>query len=205
MSLFVPPELAGPVTDARTARQKLDLEPDRFTVLFSLGGEGIGSVEDYLEAYERIGNHAQFIIICGRNEALVASIRRHFPDQAGCPRFRPLGYQKNLKLPLAACDIIAGKSGTSSVIEAITLRKPMLICQPGAPNEKDNKDFVVVQGYGWHQPRPRDFAWLVESLADPANLAGQAELTRVRAALAARPDSDGALDLARSIIGRVES
>lgn len=205
IDLFVPPELSGKLPSQQEARRQLDLDPNCFTVLFSLGGEGIGHIQDYLEAYERIGKKAQFIVICGRNEELVATIRKHFPDQKGFPRFRPLGYQKNLRVPLAAADIIAGKAGTSSVIEAITLRKPLIVCKPGAPNENDNMAYIVEKGFGWHRPQPWAFASLVESLADPADTAGQAELTRVKDALNARPDSNGASTLVGKLIDRIES
>lgn len=205
MALFVPPDLAGGLPAPAEARRALDLDPERFTVLFSLGGEGIGPIQDYLEAYDRIGRHAQFIVICGRNDELLRSVREHFPDQPGCPTFRALGYQKNLRQAIAACDVIAGKAGTTSAMEAITLGKPLIVCRPGAPNEVDNMRHVVDAGYGWHQPRPGRFARFVESLADPADAAGQAALAAVRAALAARPRGNGARDLAEDVAAFLES
>jgi processive 1,2-diacylglycerol beta-glucosyltransferase len=195
VDLFLQPELENlpPKTEARLA---LGLEPDRFTVMFSLGGEGIGRVFEFLRACRLMRCQAQFVVICGRNEELVGKIAKEFPDCPGQPPIVSLGYQANLRVPLAACDVVAGKCGTSSAMETIMLRKPLIVCQPGALNEKDNKDYVVRHGYGWYLPHPLRFARFVSKLADPSSLWGRDRLAFCHHALKRHASKNGALEIA---------
>ena len=51
-------------------RRKHGLDPDRFTILVSAGGFGVGPVGHMMQALSRISHPAQVVAVCGRNEAL---------------------------------------------------------------------------------------------------------------------------------------
>ncbi len=147
------------------ARRELGLDPERYTVLYSLGGEGIGSAMDFLSDYYHNGKSAQIIVLTGKNNQLKKKIERSLPYRTGRALIRAYSFMPDLTKIFMACDAQAGKSGTCSVMEAIKMHKPLVICQPGAPNEEENMKYVTSQGMGWYTPKPRMFTDMVEELA----------------------------------------
>ena len=60
--------------DKRAMRRKHGLEEDRFTILVSAGGFGVGPVGHLMQALTRLAHPAQVVAVCGRNEALRAEL-----------------------------------------------------------------------------------------------------------------------------------
>src|SRR5207248_3056318 len=56
--------------DPQAMRRKHGLEEDKFTILVSAGGFGVGPVEHIIEALSRLSHHAQVLVVCGRNQEL---------------------------------------------------------------------------------------------------------------------------------------
>ena len=54
----------------RETRLRLDLDPERTTVLVSPGGFGVGPVESLIHALQEIRHPVQIAVICGRNTRL---------------------------------------------------------------------------------------------------------------------------------------
>lgn len=172
--LIVQEELASDLPGSAESRRALGLEADRFTVLFSLGGEGIGSALPFLDNYYEHGSHAQILVLAGRNRAFLAELRRRYPARPGHAKIAPLGYLPDLKLPFASADLFLGKCGTSFAVESIRAGKPLLINNIGAPNEADNRDYMVGHGFAIYVPRPAEVTARIETLATDENLYRQA-------------------------------
>ena len=60
--------------DKWAMRRKHGLELDRFTILVSAGGFGVGPVGNMMKALARMEHSAQVVAVCGRNEALKAEL-----------------------------------------------------------------------------------------------------------------------------------
>jgi UDP-N-acetylglucosamine:LPS N-acetylglucosamine transferase len=165
IGLVVRPELCGDLPPRAEARRTFGLREDRLTVLFSLGGEGIGRVIPFLDHYLAHGRSAQILVLAGRNARLLATLGQRYPPRADGLRVVPVGVLPSPREALAAADLVAGKCGTSFAMEAIVAGRPLLVTQVGAPNEATNRDFMVRHGYAVRAGRPADFTAAVERMA----------------------------------------
>jgi processive 1,2-diacylglycerol beta-glucosyltransferase len=155
-----------PLPGKAEARRALGIDPDRFTVMLSLGGEGIGRLFSYVDHYARHGSSAQLLVLTGRNAGLLARLDSYLEGRPGAARLvKAYGFLPDLITHLAAADVAAGKCGASFVSELVAARRPLLVMQLGAPNEAANRTYLAQRGFAWDVPRPVDFTELVESFA----------------------------------------
>jgi UDP-N-acetylglucosamine:LPS N-acetylglucosamine transferase len=146
------------------ARLSLGLNANLFTVVFSLGGEGLGRAMDFLQAYYKKGANAQIIVLTGKNRRLFDQIGAELPPRPDRPLVKPFAHLPDLITAFQAADILAGKCGTSFAMETVKMYRPLLVCQLGAPNEKKNMEYLVRHGFGWYVPRPAQFVEKIERL-----------------------------------------
>ena len=78
--------------DKRAMRRKHGLEQDRFTILVSAGGFGVGPVGHLMQALAQLSHPAQVVAVCGRNEALKAELAEAVKKLADGARWFPLRY-----------------------------------------------------------------------------------------------------------------
>ena len=71
----IDPVFAEP-KDKWAMRRKHGLEQDRFTILVSAGGFGVGPVGHLMQALAQLAHPARVVAVCGRNEALRAELTR---------------------------------------------------------------------------------------------------------------------------------
>ena len=166
------------------AREQLGLE-SRYTCLVSLGGEGVGAnVPEVVRALQTCPLDPQIVVVTGRNEPLRRKLDR-FPD------IRTLGYVSNIADYLAACDVVVGKAGPASVLEALAVGRPVLMTSYAGLNEEKLVHFVAAKDLGAHVPNPKDLAALLEHFAHPqvrervARESGALRLPEMTAAFAA--------------------
>jgi len=133
--------------DRAEARRALGLE-DRFTCLLSLGAEGVsGRALDVARTIAEAG-HA-VIAVAGRNrdleQAFGALSRVH-------PNVRAVGFSREMPRLLAACDVVVGKAGPASVMEALAVGRPVVVTGYAGLNEEAVVRFLVSRGLGSHAP-----------------------------------------------------
>lgn len=195
----VQPELCGSLPSPPEARRALGLREDCFTVLFSLGGEGIGKVFSFLDHFSLHGRHAQMLILTGRNADLLQRLKKRYPPRRDRALIAPVGYLASVQEAFASADILAGKCGTSFALEAIATGKLLLVTRVGAPNEASNRDYMVRQGHARDTRSPAAFTAAVEHFASAALSRRPAE--KAPAAVAA---AGGALGIADFILARLK-
>lgn len=134
--------------DQAAARQAFGLY-NQFTVLFSIGAEGVGGpvVEVAKALAER---QVQVVVLTGRNDALKQSL-----EQLALPGVHPVAFTDRVLDYVAASDVVLAKAGPSSIFEALAQGKPLIITKMAARNEQRNMEFVVGRGYGKYATRPR--------------------------------------------------
>lgn len=133
--------------EKKEARAHLGLD-DRFTVLVSLGGEGIGG--DPLHTVRTLfaaRPHAQIVVMCGRNETLKRKIAALKADN-----LRAYGFSHEMAVFLAASDVVVGKAGPASIYETLAVGRPLLITSYAGLNERGVTRFVVEKGLGQYVP-----------------------------------------------------
>jgi UDP-N-acetylglucosamine:LPS N-acetylglucosamine transferase len=149
--------------DRREARLSLGLDPDRLTVLLTMGGVGGDALAELVEGLETQGQDWQVVAICGRNEALRQRLEAR---RAGRHKVVPVGFTQDLHRYLRAADLCVGKPGPASVLEAVAAATPLVMDAAAAmPQEEPNADWIALHGMGLKVEHRRDLPSAVASLA----------------------------------------
>lgn len=135
--------------DRDAARTELGLG-GAFTALVSLGGEGIGGVPDaVVRAVLNAGAHA--LVVTGRNQPLRARLER-WARQDG--RLRVHGFVEDMPRYVAAADVVVGKAGPASTLEAVAAGRPVLVTSYAGLNERRVIEFLEHHRLGAYLPEP---------------------------------------------------
>ena len=108
------------------ARRRLGLK-DKFTILYNLGGEGIGSPALLYDLVKR-GIDAQVVVIGGKSRTTELEFnlfRTAHPDFS----LEMRGFVDNVPLYIMACDMQMGKAGANSLMESLYLKRPFLVSE----------------------------------------------------------------------------
>ena len=112
--------------DKSEARRRLGLK-DKFTILYNLGGEGIGSPE-LLNSLKRRGIDAQVVVIGGRSRTTEVEFSL-FKKLNSDFDLEMRGFVDNVPLYIMACDMQMGKAGANSLMESLYLKRPFLVSE----------------------------------------------------------------------------
>lgn len=112
--------------DKSEARRRLGLK-DKFTILYNLGGEGIGSPE-LLNSFKRRGIDAQVVVIGGRSRTTEVEFSL-FKKLNSDFDLEMRGFVDNVPLYIMACDMQMGKAGANSLMESLYLKRPFLVSE----------------------------------------------------------------------------
>lgn len=180
----------------KEARRRLGLDPERTTVLVSMGGFGGSAIEELVEGLEQYGEGLQVVAICGRNEELRARLAAR---PAGRHKIVAVGFTQELEIYLRAADLMAGKPGPASLFEAVAANTPLVLDAAAAmPQEAPNAALALRHGLALSVGHRRDLAAAVASLAgDPAARAA------MEAAQLAYPLHDASKQLVQALMDTV--
>ncbi|MDE0080266.1 MAG: glycosyltransferase [Caldilineaceae bacterium] len=186
LGLPVRPPFAGALPQKETARARLGLMDNAFTVLLLGGGEGMGPVAATAHAVARrlatTEADCQLVVICGRNERLRKALQRSdwpIPVQI-------CGFVDNMQEWMAASDCVITKAGPGTIAEALICGLPILLSGFIPGQEEGNVGYVVENGVGAYCDSPEDIAATINDWAGDNKLLQMAararELARPRAA-----------------------
>ncbi len=153
-------------TSKSEVRAKLGL-PDRFTILCSLGGEGIGSTH-LLYALARAGINCQVVVIGGQSKTTSNSFERFSAEYPDFPVFRR-GFVDNVQEYLAACDMQVGKAGANAVMEAIYMRRPFIVTEV-LYAFRASKEFLKRHEIGWCENDVQKQVEIIKEYIESADL-----------------------------------
>jgi processive 1,2-diacylglycerol beta-glucosyltransferase len=172
--------------DKREMRRKHNLHPDRWTILVSAGGFGVGPIEHLMESLLQLKHTSQAVVICGRNEELKQRIERLAATAPSGSRVevRALGYTTEMDEYMAASDIVLGKPGGLTTSEALARGLVFVIVNPIPGQEERNSDHLLEEGVAIRCNNLPVLAYKIDRLLDdPARFA----LMRANAERLARP------------------
>jgi len=144
------------------ARKELGLDPERFSVLLTGGGVGAGNMSQWIKELEKNCRNKAIMVVTGRNQALYNEL------QALKSRFAHLniyGFVDNMETMMAASDIIISKAGPGTIMEAVTMRRPMIITEAIGIQETGNIDYVINNRLGHYCPDPRQGCQIINTQA----------------------------------------
>ena len=166
----------SPKLSKAEARKKLGLDESMFTVQLNLGGEGLGSLS-LLSALLKSDIPFQIVILGGFDDAMkkriegIASGAKNKSSRIHAP-----GFVRNVSEYLAASDIIAGRAGINTIVEAMYAHRPFLITDlvytviPSA-------EYVEKYNVGWNASEDKDkqLSIILDLARNPEKLAAMDE------------------------------
>lgn len=172
-SLMQPAEYLGVLTPAAREEylvDRLDLEPDRFTVFLATGGNGAHNHFDLLPALVRHADRVQAIVICGRNKDAFNQLihwRANHPEFA-C---HIEGYSERVHLHLQVSHAIVTRGGTTTCAKALHFRCPIVFNAFGGIMPQESLTWKFFRN-GANSPKVEsgaEFAALIDRwMADPS-------------------------------------
>jgi len=177
--------------------KELDLNPEWPTLLISAGGQGIGKVFNYAETLYLFQAQVNLIVVAGKNEATKSRVDSMKNTISSKTRLASLGYVDNMNELMAASDVVVGKAGASTAMEAIFMGKPLIFTEWASYNDRFIINFALNYHIGWYCPTVFAFSRLVRKLTE---LGALEEYTANIKKLAMEPGTD---DVARFVLNEL--
>ncbi|HWQ15877.1 MAG TPA: glycosyltransferase, partial [Roseiflexaceae bacterium] len=174
----------------REARAALAVAQEPFTVLLTSGGVGSGNMGQAVRALHAAYPELQLLAVTGRNVAL----RQELEALGFGPHVHIYGFVDNMEQLMAASDIVVTKAGPGTLMEALVMRRPVIVTQAVGMQERGNIDFVLNHELGMFCPTTDRIAPAVGELMQPDTYAAMA------ARLADAVPRDGAEQIARILL-----
>ena len=117
------------IQSKKEAREKLGLDKELFTLQLNLGGEGIGSLYLFRKLLAE-DVPMQMVVLGGIDKKMTRELEQIVKANKKSPvKVYIKGFVNNVNDYLAASDIIAGRAGINTIVEAIYARRPFLITE----------------------------------------------------------------------------
>jgi len=167
----------------RETRLRLGLDPDKTTILVSVGGFGVGPVESLVHALHEIQHPVQMVVICGRNTRLEGRLKNLPPLRHP---MKIVGFTSEMDRWMAASDLLVGKPGGLTSSEALARGLVLVIVNPIPGQEERNSDHFLEEGVGIRCNNLPALAYKIDTL-----LADRGRFLRMQQAIRkmARPDA----------------
>ena len=140
----------------KEARRKLSLDEDFFTLQLNLGGEGIGSLW-LLKKLLSEDVPMQIVILGGMDKSMLTRLdqikKEH--EKKGKAKVIVRGFVENVNDYLDASDIVAGRAGINTIVEAIYAHRPFLITEL-VYTVIASASFVEKYHLGWNYSEDKD-------------------------------------------------
>ncbi len=179
---------------ATAMRAQLGLPVAPITILLTAGGVGSGNLRGMVIELAKAYPEQQLLVVCGKNTAL----RDELSGMSLGPLVRVYGFVDNMEQLMAAADIIVTKAGPGTLMEALVMRRPVIVTQAVGLQEQGNIDFVLNHELGAFCPTPDRIVSAVADLTQPEVY--QATLARLSNAV----PRDGSLQIAQILLEQLE-
>jgi UDP-N-acetylglucosamine:LPS N-acetylglucosamine transferase len=125
-----------------TARKKLGLDPNKFTILLMSGSMGYGDIEHTVSKLDEVKVDFQTITVCGNN----AAAKEKIDEMEKKKTFLTFGYVDTIDQLMDAADCIITKPGGLTTSEALAKNLPIIITNPIPGQEDRNTEFLLNNG-----------------------------------------------------------
>lgn len=143
-------------------REELGLKQEKFTILVTSGGFGVGPIGELVGEINKIEIPLQILVICGNNQKLQEELSVY--TRKTHHELRILGFIRNMHDFMDASDLIITKSGGLTTTEAMAKELPLLILYPIPGQESSNCEFVIAHGAGLRARNPKAARYYINDL-----------------------------------------
>ena len=143
---------------------ELALDFTKITILISAGSQGISNVYSFAKTAKRKNIPLNLIVVTGKNQKLKRNLDNlvHIKNEMN---FAVLSYVDNMNELIAASDVVAGKAGASTFMEAMFMKKPMIFTGWTAYNDWYIIKFALDKQIGWYCPNLASFLNILKKLS----------------------------------------
>ncbi len=161
----VHPKFAKNTLSKARACDELGIKKDIFTVLLTGGGVGAGNMGDWVHALQNRCPDKQILVITGNNKTLYNELnsRNSHTDQ-----LHVYGFVNNMETLMAASDVIVSKAGPGTLMEGVTMKKPLIVTEAIGMQETGNIDFINKYQLGYHCSNPIEACTRINQIANSA-------------------------------------
>lgn len=140
----------------------------RPVALVTSGAQGIGRVYGFVKKAFKEAFPMDFLVVTGKNEELYRDLSSLAEKAEGnAPRLVRLPYVENMGDLYTACDVVLGKAGASTFMEALRWKLPLVFTEWAGQNDYQLLQYAVQKGVGWYAPRYGVFIRTLASLSIP--------------------------------------
>ena len=132
--------------DKTSAKQKLGINLNNFTVLILTGGIGMGPIYEIVKILDKDIN---IVVICGSNQKLYSQLK-----ELNMPNLIVLGWIDYVQEVMAASDIAVTKPGGSTISECLMMDLPMIFFSIIPGQERQNAQIISESGLGFILEKP---------------------------------------------------
>lgn len=129
------------------------------TILVLGGGSGSGNILSRVRILAQHFPDKKIIVVCGNNKKLFNHLK-----WVASPNLDVHGFVDHMATLYNKADIVISKAGPGTIVEAATLRKPLIITSWVGLQEKDNVTFVLENNLGVYEPKAEKLPQAVEKI-----------------------------------------
>lgn len=134
-------------------REKLLLSKDQKIVLITGGGEGLKGAEKLILSFLRKKLPHTVIVVCGKNILLKRTLT-FLKQKFQAKNLVIYGYVSFMPDLMNIADCVITKGGPATVMEVLSVKKPVILSSYVRGQELGNMLFVVVNKVGWYLKNP---------------------------------------------------
>lgn len=140
------------------ARETLNIDKDEFVVLITNGAYGSNNTKKLIKEILKDNVNAKIICACGKDAELLEYIN----NNKGERNVEAIGYTNRLNDYMIASDLVVGKGGANTLMEASYVYKPMIICDRANRLEEIIAKFGQKEGLAIIETKPKKVIQIIK-------------------------------------------
>ncbi|MGP1437469.1 MAG: glycosyltransferase [Treponema sp.] len=160
-------------------KEKLGIPEKSKVVLIAGGGEGLRNMICLTRMFLKRNFNGHIIIVCGKNKnqyRMVNILSSHFDAK----NIHAFGFVSCMPDFMNIADCIISKSGTTTIMEALSLAKPLILCSYIRGQELGNMLFVKLNKAGYYLPSSYDAVVKTEEILSSSMQEIQENIKRLK-------------------------
>lgn len=145
-------------TTKEVARESLGIKKEEFVVLITNGAYGSNNTKKLIKEILKDNVNAKIICACGKDAELLEYIN----NNKGERNVEAIGYTNRLNDYMIASDLVVGKGGANTLMEASYVYKPMIICDRANRLEEIIAKFGQKEGLAIIETKPKKVIQMIK-------------------------------------------